>query len=142
MTFYRNKYGWQLSDAEKDDIPEHVKKAAREMNRKAFEERLKEIKMSEYDAKLYEQFHRAVQPQVTNTFMIWTWYFHLLPARLFTLVYKSVSQTSRHAFSQDVRTIKVPLSLFWLLHNVLHDVWNLLFVRVSQFKTHISRARI
>ncbi|RVE39896.1 hypothetical protein evm_015454, partial [Chilo suppressalis] len=53
----------QLSDAEKDDIPEHVKKAAREMNRKAFEERLKEIKMSEYDAKLYEQFLRAVQPQ-------------------------------------------------------------------------------
>ncbi|CAG9561698.1 unnamed protein product [Danaus chrysippus] len=54
----------QLSDAEKDDIPEHVKKAAREMNRKAFEERLKEINMSEYDAKLYEQFLRAVQPQI------------------------------------------------------------------------------
>ncbi|XP_026486549.2 von Willebrand factor A domain-containing protein 8 [Vanessa tameamea] len=54
----------QLSDAEKDDIPEHVKKAAREMNRKAFEERLKEIKMSEYDAKLYGQFLRAVQPQI------------------------------------------------------------------------------
>ncbi|KAI8437077.1 hypothetical protein MSG28_010437 [Choristoneura fumiferana] len=53
----------QLSDAEKDDIPEHVKKAAREMNRKAFEERLKEINISEYDAKLYEQFYRAVQPQ-------------------------------------------------------------------------------
>ncbi|CAH0715327.1 unnamed protein product, partial [Brenthis ino] len=54
----------QLSDAEKDDIPEHVKKAAREMNRKAFEERLKEIKMSEYDAKLYGQFLKAVQPQI------------------------------------------------------------------------------
>ncbi|KAL0838604.1 hypothetical protein ABMA28_016694 [Loxostege sticticalis] len=54
----------QLSEAEKDDIPEHVKKAAREMNRKAFEERLKEIKMSEYDAKLYGQFLRAVQPQI------------------------------------------------------------------------------
>lgn len=37
------------------------------MNRKAFEERLKEIKMSEYDAKLYEQFYRAVQPQVNKT---------------------------------------------------------------------------
>lgn len=56
---------FQLSDAEKDDVPEHVKKAAREMNRKAFEERLKEIKMSDFDAKLYEQFYRAVQPQVT-----------------------------------------------------------------------------
>ncbi|KAL4703226.1 hypothetical protein ACJJTC_012985 [Scirpophaga incertulas] len=54
----------QLSDAEKDDIPEHVKQAAREMNRKAFEERLKEIKMSEFDAKLYGQFLRAVQPQI------------------------------------------------------------------------------
>ncbi|XP_013194318.1 von Willebrand factor A domain-containing protein 8 [Amyelois transitella] len=54
----------QLSDAEKNDVPEHVKKAAREMNRKAFEERLKEIKMSEYDAKLYGQFLRAVQPQI------------------------------------------------------------------------------
>ncbi|XP_026327671.1 von Willebrand factor A domain-containing protein 8-like [Hyposmocoma kahamanoa] len=54
----------QLSQAEKDDVPEHVKKAAREMNRKAFEERLKEIRMSEYDAKLYEQFYRAVQPQI------------------------------------------------------------------------------
>ncbi|XP_063891843.1 von Willebrand factor A domain-containing protein 8 [Helicoverpa armigera] len=54
----------QLSDAEKDDVPEHVKKAAREMNRKAFEERLKEINMSEFDAKLYGQFYRAVQPQI------------------------------------------------------------------------------
>ncbi|KAF9801629.1 hypothetical protein SFRURICE_012201 [Spodoptera frugiperda] len=54
----------QLSEAEKDDVPEHVKQAAREMNRKAFEERLKEIKMSEFDAKLYGQFHRAVQQQI------------------------------------------------------------------------------
>ncbi|KAH9643451.1 hypothetical protein HF086_002570 [Spodoptera exigua] len=53
-----------LSEAEKDDVPEHVKKAAREMNRKAFEERLKEIKMSEFDANLYGQFHRAVQQQI------------------------------------------------------------------------------
>ncbi|KAJ8722262.1 hypothetical protein PYW08_004664 [Mythimna loreyi] len=54
----------QLSEAEKDDVPEHVKQAAREMNRKAFEERLKEINMSEFDAKLYGQFHRAVQQQI------------------------------------------------------------------------------
>ncbi|XP_045536521.1 von Willebrand factor A domain-containing protein 8 [Papilio machaon] len=54
----------QLSDEEKNDIPEHVKEAARAMNRKAFEERLMEIKMSEYDAKLYGQFLRAVQPQI------------------------------------------------------------------------------
>lgn len=54
----------QLSEAEKEDIPEHVKQAAREMNRKAFAERLKEINMSEYDAKLYGQFLKAVQPQI------------------------------------------------------------------------------
>lgn len=33
------------------------------MNRKVFEERLREIKMSEYDAKLYNQFFDAVKPQ-------------------------------------------------------------------------------
>ncbi|CAH2048800.1 unnamed protein product, partial [Iphiclides podalirius] len=54
----------QLSDEEKNDIPDHVKEAARAMNRRAFEERLKEVKMSEYDAKLYGQFLRAVQPQI------------------------------------------------------------------------------
>lgn len=37
------------------------------MNRKAFEERLKEIRMSQYDAKLYGQFLDAVQIQVRNS---------------------------------------------------------------------------
>ncbi|XP_063703631.1 von Willebrand factor A domain-containing protein 8 [Culicoides brevitarsis] len=54
----------QLSDAEKDDIPEHVKRAAREMNRKAFEAKLKEIQMSKYDHKIYEQFSVPVRQQV------------------------------------------------------------------------------
>ncbi|XP_055616057.1 von Willebrand factor A domain-containing protein 8 [Toxorhynchites rutilus septentrionalis] len=54
----------QLSDAEKDDIPEHVKRAAREMNRKAFEEKLKEIQMSGYDHKVYMEFSGPVQKQV------------------------------------------------------------------------------
>lgn len=54
----------QLSDAEKDDIPEHVKEAAREMNRKAFEEKLKEIKMSKYDHSIYQQFSNPVRKQV------------------------------------------------------------------------------
>lgn len=54
----------QLSDAEKDDIPEEVKKAARDMNRKAYEEKLKEIRMSEYDHKIYEQFSQPVRKQV------------------------------------------------------------------------------
>ena len=39
----------------KQNVPEHIRKAAREMNRKAFEERLRQIKMSEYDADLYNK---------------------------------------------------------------------------------------
>ena len=37
-------------------MPDHVKKAARQMGKKAFEERLREIRMSEYDAQMYEQY--------------------------------------------------------------------------------------
>lgn len=54
----------QLSDEEKNAVPEHVKKAAREMGLKAFQQRLKDIKMSEYDHKLYSQFSNPVQKQV------------------------------------------------------------------------------
>lgn len=56
----------QLSDAEKDDIPEEVKAAARAMNRKAFEEKLKEIKMSQHDHGIYEQFRNPVKQQISN----------------------------------------------------------------------------
>jgi len=45
-------------------VPEHVKKAAREMAQKAFKQRLREIQMSEYDAQLYGQFSDAVSRQV------------------------------------------------------------------------------
>lgn len=54
----------QLSDEEKDVIPDHVKKAAREMNRKAFAEKLKEIQMSSYDHSVYKSFSSPVQNQV------------------------------------------------------------------------------
>ncbi|KAE8748569.1 hypothetical protein FOCC_FOCC004745 [Frankliniella occidentalis] len=56
----------QLSDAEKEAIPEHVKKAAREMGQRAFQQRLKEIQMSSYDATLYEQFHKGVSKQIQS----------------------------------------------------------------------------
>lgn len=56
----------QLSDAEKDAIPEHVKEAARAMNRKAFAEKLKEIEMSAHDFNLYEQFSKPVKPHVNT----------------------------------------------------------------------------
>ena len=36
----------------------------RDMNRKAFAERLREIRMSEYDAQLYEQYAAGVRRQV------------------------------------------------------------------------------
>lgn len=54
----------QLSDEEKNDIPEHVKEAAREMNRKAFADKLKEIKMSIYDHGIYEAFSAPIRKQV------------------------------------------------------------------------------
>ena len=36
------------------------------MNRKAYEERLREIKMSEYDAEMYEQYSAQVRKQVQS----------------------------------------------------------------------------
>ncbi|MEJ1280538.1 hypothetical protein NN561_011483 [Cricetulus griseus] len=55
---------YQVSEVEKDAVPEHVKRAAREMAQRAFQQRLKEIQMSEYDAATYERFSGAVQRQV------------------------------------------------------------------------------
>uniref|UniRef100_A0A7N5JNI8 von Willebrand factor A domain containing 8 n=1 Tax=Ailuropoda melanoleuca TaxID=9646 RepID=A0A7N5JNI8_AILME len=55
---------YQVSEAEKDAVPEEVKRAAREMGQKAFQQRLKEIQMSEYDATTYERFSGAVRRQV------------------------------------------------------------------------------
>ncbi|XP_014486715.1 PREDICTED: von Willebrand factor A domain-containing protein 8 [Dinoponera quadriceps] len=54
----------QLSDEEKNAVPEHIRKAAREMGLRAFKQRLKDIRMSEYDHKLYSQFSDAVYNQV------------------------------------------------------------------------------
>lgn len=57
---------YQISQIEKDAVPDNVKKAAREMGEKAFKERLKEIQMSEYDASTYERFSGAVRRQVQS----------------------------------------------------------------------------
>uniref|UniRef100_A0A3P8PI88 von Willebrand factor A domain-containing protein 8 n=1 Tax=Astatotilapia calliptera TaxID=8154 RepID=A0A3P8PI88_ASTCA len=57
---------YQVSQVEKDAVPEEVRKAAREMAEKAFKERLKEIDMSEYDAATYERFSSAVRRQVQS----------------------------------------------------------------------------
>ncbi len=54
----------QVSEAVKSQVPEHIRAAAREMNRKAFEERLREIRMSAYDAELYDKYASQVRKQV------------------------------------------------------------------------------
>ncbi|KAK4323774.1 hypothetical protein Pmani_005546 [Petrolisthes manimaculis] len=55
---------YQVTQAEKDAVPEEVRRAAHEMAQKAFKERLREIRMSEYDAGLYERLASGVQPQI------------------------------------------------------------------------------
>lgn len=54
----------RLSDEEKNDVPEHVKKAARKMNREAFEAKLKEINMSASSFQVYNEFSQPIQGQV------------------------------------------------------------------------------
>ena len=56
----------QLSDEVKAQVPEHIRQAAREMNRKAYEERLRAIKMSEFDSQQYEVYSSQVRKQVTS----------------------------------------------------------------------------
>ena len=51
----------QVPESAKSEVPEHIRKAAREMNRKAFAERLRQIKMSQYDAELYERYSGQVR---------------------------------------------------------------------------------
>ncbi|KAK6644124.1 hypothetical protein RUM43_000391 [Polyplax serrata] len=54
----------QIPDIEKDNVPEEVKRAAREMGQKAFQQRLKEIRMSQYDHELYLSYYEPVAKQV------------------------------------------------------------------------------
>ena len=55
---------FQLSDEEKDSVPDSVKRAAREMGLKAFKERMREIEMSGHDAALYQQYLSKVRSQI------------------------------------------------------------------------------
>ncbi|KAL7746699.1 hypothetical protein RI367_007978 [Sorochytrium milnesiophthora] len=54
----------QVSDEIKDQVPEEVKQAAREMGQEGLRKRLAEIHMSEYDAKNYEKFRSAVSHNI------------------------------------------------------------------------------
>lgn len=47
-------------------MPENIQRAAREMGRRAFQEKLKEIGMSSYDHNLYSQFYNAIVSQVQS----------------------------------------------------------------------------
>jgi hypothetical protein len=55
---------YQINDAEKLNVPEEVKQAARQMAKEALAARLKEIEMKAYDAEVYEQYSGAVVKQV------------------------------------------------------------------------------
>uniref|UniRef100_A0A915KL88 VWFA domain-containing protein n=1 Tax=Romanomermis culicivorax TaxID=13658 RepID=A0A915KL88_ROMCU len=54
----------QVSDDVKSRIPEHVRQKAREMARRAYAQRLKEIHMSEHEAELYEKFYARIENYV------------------------------------------------------------------------------
>lgn len=57
--------GFQVPESVKAGLPEHVRKAAREVGLQAWRKRLKEIEMSEYDGEMYERYLAKVQRQVT-----------------------------------------------------------------------------
>ena len=54
----------QVSDEDKAAVPEEIRRAAREMGQKAYQERLKQIRMDPIDAELYEKFSKSVEKQV------------------------------------------------------------------------------
>lgn len=62
----------QVPEQAKATLPEHIKQAARGMNRKTFEERLRQIQMSEHDAKLYQQICGNVKSQIQSLRVILT----------------------------------------------------------------------
>ena len=49
-------------------MPEEIQRAAREMGKKAYQERLKQIRMDPVDAELYQKFSSSVQKQVLNSY--------------------------------------------------------------------------
>lgn len=55
---------FQVSDQMKETVPEHVKKAAREMGEKAFRERLREINMSQFEHELYSKYLDKVKKPI------------------------------------------------------------------------------
>ena len=55
-----------MSDALKNDVPEHVKEQAREMARQELARRLEELNMSAGEAKLYGSLLAAVEGHIAQ----------------------------------------------------------------------------
>ena len=55
---------YQVPDDVKAAVPDHVRKAARELGQKVFKERLKEIEMSEYEHDTYEKYMNKIASEI------------------------------------------------------------------------------
>ena len=55
---------YQVPDDVKAAVPDHVRKAARELGQKVFKERLKEIEMSEYEHEVYEKYLNKIASEI------------------------------------------------------------------------------
>ena len=55
---------YQVPDDVKAAVPEHIRKAARELGQKVFKDRLKEIEMSEYEHDVYEKYLQKISSEI------------------------------------------------------------------------------
>lgn len=55
---------FQVSDEMKQNVPEHVRRAAREMGEKMFRERLRDIQMSTFDYEMYTKYMENVKKPI------------------------------------------------------------------------------
>lgn len=55
---------YQVPDDVKAAVPEHIRKAAKELGQKVFKERLKEIEMSEYEHETYEKYLNKISSEI------------------------------------------------------------------------------
>ncbi|CAF3863180.1 unnamed protein product [Adineta steineri] len=55
---------YQVPDDVKAAVPEHIRKAAKELGQKVFKERLKEIEMSEYEHEVYEKYINKISSEI------------------------------------------------------------------------------
>uniref|UniRef100_A0A914QPH8 VWFA domain-containing protein n=2 Tax=Panagrolaimus davidi TaxID=227884 RepID=A0A914QPH8_9BILA len=56
----------QIHEGAKNQVPEDYKRKAREINRREYQKRLRDIDMSEHDAETYETFKEKIKKQVTH----------------------------------------------------------------------------